>query len=495
VYDEEGEFHCELVLQDRDLPAQIRVTVHEGLMQLAMRHVEMGIDRHATVLRHIRVLREIIPKHKGFAINHGIWALDPKSLHLGEAMDALQCALYGSCDAYPESVSLHEEYQAYMELARLLAYHGNYRAAADALSDAWRLSAREGVAPALNADCAVAAALDVYARSSMAIGSVKNASDITGACEALKTVVHSLSSLVNAGSSIIGVSGCELDGRCRQGSFGGITSSEGAVAYEYEGADEIATASFPVPRVVWHYKKHVEMLTMQTLRSVLSGARATIEKLSSAETAVLGINLESITEFAVVNEFLKTYYGESDSAGHVEWLTDSSIVSSSSSNTSRSEVVGGTGDNFPSDTADPERETALRLRDEGPSKGPRSVAEALQELVPLPKGVVPELDGADVESMRFKVGMLAGDRRAIIPMQTSDECSLMTVIDGELAVKLVPPGYAFLMDTIHPSVHVAPSGVSYQFIAESSPLLERDLKLRRVSRLGLGHKPIKVFPV
>lgn len=39
--DEDAEFFCELVLQDVDLPAQIRVTVHEGLSYLATRHVQV----------------------------------------------------------------------------------------------------------------------------------------------------------------------------------------------------------------------------------------------------------------------------------------------------------------------------------------------------------------------------------------------------------------------------------------------------------------------
>ena len=40
--DEEGEFSCELVLQDRYLPAQIRFTIHEGLYMLAVRHIAIG---------------------------------------------------------------------------------------------------------------------------------------------------------------------------------------------------------------------------------------------------------------------------------------------------------------------------------------------------------------------------------------------------------------------------------------------------------------------
>ena len=40
--DEDGEFSCELVLQDRFLPAQIRFTIHEGLYMLAIRHIAIG---------------------------------------------------------------------------------------------------------------------------------------------------------------------------------------------------------------------------------------------------------------------------------------------------------------------------------------------------------------------------------------------------------------------------------------------------------------------
>lgn len=42
-YDEECEFSCELVLQDRHLPIQIRATIHEGLGHLALRHIELGM--------------------------------------------------------------------------------------------------------------------------------------------------------------------------------------------------------------------------------------------------------------------------------------------------------------------------------------------------------------------------------------------------------------------------------------------------------------------
>ena len=38
--DENAEFECEIVLQDANLPVQIRGTIHEGLSYLAVRHVQ-----------------------------------------------------------------------------------------------------------------------------------------------------------------------------------------------------------------------------------------------------------------------------------------------------------------------------------------------------------------------------------------------------------------------------------------------------------------------
>lgn len=69
--DEEGEFACELVLQDETLPIQIRFTIHEGLSWLMTRHIQMGLDRHTELVRHLRILAEIMPSSHDFNLRAG----------------------------------------------------------------------------------------------------------------------------------------------------------------------------------------------------------------------------------------------------------------------------------------------------------------------------------------------------------------------------------------------------------------------------------------
>ena len=73
--DEDGEFSCELVLQDVNLPAQIRITIHEGLSLLLMRHIALGKNRYKTVIRHLRLLAQYIPTNFAFSYNAGKWGL------------------------------------------------------------------------------------------------------------------------------------------------------------------------------------------------------------------------------------------------------------------------------------------------------------------------------------------------------------------------------------------------------------------------------------
>jgi hypothetical protein len=123
VLDEDREFNCELVLQDRDLPPQIRLTIHEGLFYLAIRHVHIGLQRQATVMRHIRILREMIPKSRSFAIQAGLWGMDPAIAQPEEAVEALTCALHGNCTQY-DTITESELYDARRQLARALSYLG-----------------------------------------------------------------------------------------------------------------------------------------------------------------------------------------------------------------------------------------------------------------------------------------------------------------------------------------------------------------------------------
>jgi hypothetical protein len=73
--DEEGEFSCELVLQDETLPLQIRFTIHEGLSWLMTRHIQMGLVRHKELVRHLRILAEIMPSSHEFNLRAGILIL------------------------------------------------------------------------------------------------------------------------------------------------------------------------------------------------------------------------------------------------------------------------------------------------------------------------------------------------------------------------------------------------------------------------------------
>jgi len=108
--DEDGEYFCELVLQDRDLPAQVRVTIHEGLSYLAIRHVQMGLERHTDVLRHLKILANMVPSNFNFQFRAGVWCLDPMLAEPSEAVDFLRSALYGeaSSDTSADTEALME---------------------------------------------------------------------------------------------------------------------------------------------------------------------------------------------------------------------------------------------------------------------------------------------------------------------------------------------------------------------------------------------------
>lgn len=93
--DEDGEFSCELVLQDRFLPAQIRLTIHEGLYYLALRHLEMNVPRELEALRHAKILAEMVPSNYLFQYYAGSWSLNPNIFNIGEAEQYLYEALYG----------------------------------------------------------------------------------------------------------------------------------------------------------------------------------------------------------------------------------------------------------------------------------------------------------------------------------------------------------------------------------------------------------------
>jgi hypothetical protein len=94
-YDEDAEFSCELVLQDRYLPAQIRLTIHEGLFYLAVTHTLMGMPRARDALRHAEVLTEMVPQSFRFRYNAGQWSLSQEISNAQRAAEHFHECLYG----------------------------------------------------------------------------------------------------------------------------------------------------------------------------------------------------------------------------------------------------------------------------------------------------------------------------------------------------------------------------------------------------------------
>ena len=130
--DEEAEFFCELVLQDVDLPPQIRVTVHEGLSYLATRHVQMGLQRQNDVYRHAKILAQYIPSSFKFNSRAGYWALDPAVFDIDGAVRFLSDALYRSSRA-SEEVTEAAKVEVRRHLARALLQSGNVSSAVNEL--------------------------------------------------------------------------------------------------------------------------------------------------------------------------------------------------------------------------------------------------------------------------------------------------------------------------------------------------------------------------
>lgn len=121
--DEDGEFSCELVLQDPNLPAQIRVTIHEGLSMLMMRHVALGKSRHKTAVRHLRLLALMIPIKFSFSFNAGVWGLKPPTSQPDKAAENFHNCLYGKASG-DKTATLADKAQARRYYARALAYLG-----------------------------------------------------------------------------------------------------------------------------------------------------------------------------------------------------------------------------------------------------------------------------------------------------------------------------------------------------------------------------------
>lgn len=83
---------------------------HSGLSYLAIRHVQMGLERHTDVLRHLKILANMVPSNFNFQFRAGVWCLDPMLAEPSEAVDFLRSAIYGeaSSDTSADTEALME---------------------------------------------------------------------------------------------------------------------------------------------------------------------------------------------------------------------------------------------------------------------------------------------------------------------------------------------------------------------------------------------------
>lgn len=121
--DEDGEFACELVLQDKFLPSQIRLTVHEGLFFLSARHVQMGLHKARTAYRHATILTEIMPKHADFRVRAGTWAIHADVAQYEAGAAHFSELLYGQA-ASDAKLTDQLRYQAYRGYIKALGALG-----------------------------------------------------------------------------------------------------------------------------------------------------------------------------------------------------------------------------------------------------------------------------------------------------------------------------------------------------------------------------------
>jgi len=128
--DEDGEFSCELVLQDVNLPVQIRVTIHEGLSLLMKRHVALGKARHKTAVRHLRILAQAIPTKFSFSFDAGVWSLMRPINQPDEAVKHFHNCVHGRAAADKTITPAHIT-AARWNYARVLAYLGRLDEAAE----------------------------------------------------------------------------------------------------------------------------------------------------------------------------------------------------------------------------------------------------------------------------------------------------------------------------------------------------------------------------
>jgi hypothetical protein len=85
----------------------------------------MGLERHTDVLRHLKILAQMVPASFNFQFRAGVWSLDPMLAQPFEAVEFLRSALYGKAS---EDTGVDEEarMEARKHFALALGYTGDF---------------------------------------------------------------------------------------------------------------------------------------------------------------------------------------------------------------------------------------------------------------------------------------------------------------------------------------------------------------------------------
>ena len=465
VLDEDREFNCELVLQDRDLPPQIRLTIHEGLFYLAIRHVHLGLQRQATVMRHSRILREMIPKSKSFAVRAGLWAMDPAIAQPQEAIEALTCALHGNCTQY-DTVTESELYDARRQLARALSYFGREP---EAISEI--ISAYEGG----KVDFGLAFML----RNAMSRSMV----DSEELKEAVKQIINEIDlqydSILSLGTNEYAGFIVPEDGSWSPKRFSVCATGE-PLSFPPLTDDAFIdhiNRREPFIAVACSLKHSLGWSTHQWTQKYLLEAAGELEvevemmrwARSNGGAASFGHNVNTLRAVVPFSTFLSSHYAPSEEGFCSE--IENAQQCAADSNHTVTRYYMNTQDVSPvGDIEAPYNALLTKLKAD----------------IPIPSFLSRNVE--NISKVNLWMGRTDGATKSRLHMDALDNVYVLT--EGEKQFKLYSPDNALNMRTVFPTFAVSPNGFSYQYVPKSARAYSSDLLNKHFSMIDLDQVSI-----
>eukprot|EP01041_Mallomonas_annulata_P012603 gene12603-26530_t len=101
--DSKMESECEPLLENAHITMNSRLKIHEGLGYLAVRHSQMGYDRHEAAMRHFRILARTLNDSYILALRAGYWAMSHDLTRHKDAASYFYNAIYGPASKSKES--------------------------------------------------------------------------------------------------------------------------------------------------------------------------------------------------------------------------------------------------------------------------------------------------------------------------------------------------------------------------------------------------------